>query len=825
MKRPISVQKHQIKMVLLMFCVLHQFCHAQTYNYDLSGRLTRAVYPNGRQVSYSYDAAGNILSVSANGLGVDTNRPVAAVVTPAAGGTVVSNNITLAGTAKDNAGVAAVYLSVNNSDWTQATTANGWSNWTAQASLVPGTNVVAAYSVDGSGNISPTNQIRFFYAVSAVLELGISGRGTVSPNYSNAVLQIGRSYSISAIGGTGFGFTNWTGTVDGIVAINTNKAALNFVMQSNLALSATFVDVMKPTLNITNIPPTGKVSNELFTIKGRAGDNVGVASVLYNVINTGWTPADSGNNFTNWSGDVDLTPGPNVIVVTAADAAGNSLTITSRVTYVLSAPLLVQTNLPGWGMIVPGYNNALLQISNKYMMTATAKPGFAFTNWTDCDGNVITNKPALNFVMASNLCFRANFMDTQKPTAVIVSPAATTIPAGEFFSATGKATDNVAVAGVWCQLNSGVWFQPNTGNGWSNWNVTLDLVPGTNRFSAYAVDISGNVSPTNVVKFIYSTALANLNGLAAVVSLDNIPADTGVVYIGFAPGTFGVAFGATTFSQVAVDDTADSAVGKYTYTRQSPTNGQLRLTYTAPPSMTNSGTEIIRLDFSTPHDARLTNVFLGYGGGIVFTSTPTLVPSSLQNLTVVFADQGGTGGSTRFTNGQALNMDLSAQTIYAKRSYTYAVYSPIGALIRQTGSNFVAYSMVTMLDTNFGIITTAGNDTSADTGVFGVASQQPGGNAPISLVNRNPVVIPDLNSFRLMFPDAVNFTQTDTFDETTVLGAGTYNYNQVDTNTGSLDLNFTSPEVTNTSAVLRFVSPNFATFTNADGTLGAAVWK
>ena len=65
--------------------------------------------------------------------------------------------------------------------------------------------------MDTSGNISTTNSVSFQYVVSAPLQVQMTGLGTVSPNYSNAVLALGQSYSMTAKPGTGFMFTNWAG--------------------------------------------------------------------------------------------------------------------------------------------------------------------------------------------------------------------------------------------------------------------------------------------------------------------------------------------------------------------------------------------------------------------------------------------------------------------------------------------------------------------------------------------------------------------------------------------------------------------------------------
>ena len=68
-----------------------------------------------------------------------------------------------------------------------------------------------------------------------------TGNGNVSPNYSNALLEIGHPYTITAIPSKGFVFSNWVGTVLGNGVFLSNTPRLSFMMQSNLVLQANFV--------------------------------------------------------------------------------------------------------------------------------------------------------------------------------------------------------------------------------------------------------------------------------------------------------------------------------------------------------------------------------------------------------------------------------------------------------------------------------------------------------------------------------------------------------------------------------------------------------
>ena len=86
------------------------------------------------------------------------------------------------------------------------------------------------------------SSLSFQFVVTNQLGVRANGLGTISPNYSNAWLEIGRNYSITSTPASGFKFTNWlisTNWLGGL--ISTNKA-VQFMMASNLTLQVTFVD-------------------------------------------------------------------------------------------------------------------------------------------------------------------------------------------------------------------------------------------------------------------------------------------------------------------------------------------------------------------------------------------------------------------------------------------------------------------------------------------------------------------------------------------------------------------------------------------------------
>jgi uncharacterized glyoxalase superfamily protein PhnB len=404
--------------------------------------------------------------------------------------------------------VGTVYYALNGSGWAAATTANGWTNWTASLTLTPGTNTVQAYAVDTSGNFSPTNTVRFVYLVLKPLTVQIVGRGTVNSNYNGALLAINKNYKMTASAAAGFAFTNWTGSA------TTTNATLQFTMQTDLAFTAHFVDIQKPTVSIVTPTANQRWTNGMFAMTGKAGDNVAVGTVYYALNGSGWAAATTANGWTNWTASLTLTPGTNTVQAYAVDTSGNySPTNTVRFVYLVLKPLTVQ--IVGRGTVNSNYNGALLAINKNYKMTASAAAGFAFTNWT---GSATTTNATLQFTMQTDLAFTAHFVDIQKPTVSIVTPTANQRWTNGMFAMTGKAGDNVAVGTVYYALNGSGWAAATTANGWTNWTASLTLTPGTNTAQAYAVDTSGNTSPISrrTVNFVTSpTASRTVNFIAS----------------------------------------------------------------------------------------------------------------------------------------------------------------------------------------------------------------------------------------------------------------------------------------------------------------------
>jgi hypothetical protein len=162
----------------------------------------------------------------------DVQKPTIRISAPANGARLSNSVAMVRGTATDNARVAAVWYQLDAGVWQQA---SGTTNWTAEPILSAGSNMFQVYAVDAAGNRSLTNRLSLNYVVTSRLALQTNGVGTIRCKFTGNVLEVGRSYSVTAIPGSGQVFSNWTG------GVTSSSAALNFVMQSNMILQANFI--------------------------------------------------------------------------------------------------------------------------------------------------------------------------------------------------------------------------------------------------------------------------------------------------------------------------------------------------------------------------------------------------------------------------------------------------------------------------------------------------------------------------------------------------------------------------------------------------------
>jgi len=172
----------------------------------------------------------------------DTNAPAVLFASPKDGFISTNNTVAVTGTASDNVAVASVQVAVGTN---APQTAVGTVKWTNVVTLVPGTNLITAQSVDEAGNPSVPSKLHIIYQVKSQLTVKTSGTGTTASTSGAtnlAFLVIGQSYNIVAAPGHNYLFTNWTsGSGAGLLTNHPGGTNLTFTMSTNLVLQANFV--------------------------------------------------------------------------------------------------------------------------------------------------------------------------------------------------------------------------------------------------------------------------------------------------------------------------------------------------------------------------------------------------------------------------------------------------------------------------------------------------------------------------------------------------------------------------------------------------------
>jgi len=175
-----------------------------------------------------------------------------------------------------------------------------------------------------------------------------------------------------------------------------------------VTIVVTRAETIAPRIRLTSGPANGaRLFTPLVSLEGIASDNAGLDRVEVQV-NGGGAQLASGS--TNWSAQLTLTPGPNVVRVHAVDLAGNvSPDLTRTFSYVVTSLLTVETN--GWGRVSPNLDGRLLEIGRAYTVRAVPGPGQLFAGWEG-----MPSQPAvLTFLMETNLSLVANFVPTPFP--------------------------------------------------------------------------------------------------------------------------------------------------------------------------------------------------------------------------------------------------------------------------------------------------------------------------------------------------------------------------------------------------------------------------
>ena len=280
--------------------------------------------------------------------------------------------------------------------------APGDSIWTTQRDL---NNPYAAWS--GTSFSSPI--------VAAVAGLVLAG----APSLSNSQLIEVLKQTSDDLGDPGYdpvfayGRVNAFRAVSAVTSISPSSSTTTNLAPSpppqDLPPTPPPSDVVPPSIMIRTSPPNGaRLYSPAVTLAGTANDNLGLDHVE---IQLNDQPSQKAEGTTNWSAQLTLRPGYNLVRAWSVDLAGNgSLAQVRAFTYVLTTPLIVQTN--GWGGFAPNLNGQFLEIGRTYHLHAVPGPGQVFAGWT---GAIASPAATLTFQMQSNLALTANFVPNPFP--------------------------------------------------------------------------------------------------------------------------------------------------------------------------------------------------------------------------------------------------------------------------------------------------------------------------------------------------------------------------------------------------------------------------
>ncbi len=530
---------------------------------DIQGSLTNALVINpvlpGDVGSYllvisniwgAVTSSVTVLTVDTPHIAISSPLPNARTNSPVFAGTATNAPVTnnYAGNTQLTNVIFSITNLLNGSNITGVaavtTGSGGASNWSFTAIPFPGSNILSVQSVDVSGNISPIVSRSFFYEVPAPLTIITTGSGSGTFTFTNGeMLDLGSTYSITATPRSST-FNNWT-----IGAIISSDPTVQFLMQSNLVLTANFMARQTPAVLISSPKARARTSASVFegtatsapVLPGVNPSNVILTGVVYWLTNiptasvmSGTATLTSGTTTSNWSIAVTPSPGNNILAVQSQDISGGLSRIAST-EFFYEAPSLFTLQKAGSGNgtftakaqvagDVPPTNGAMLNLTESYTITAKPDPFSVFSQWQTSSGQ--SSAPTLAFVMAPGFEATATFA-ARTPVVTISSPAANLRTASPVFN--GTASSHLGIASVDYSLANTLSGATASGSATltaasgtiSNWSITVVPLPGTNILTVTSQDSAGDSSAT-----------------ASRVFFFKVPAQVQILQAGTGSGTF-----------------------------------------------------------------------------------------------------------------------------------------------------------------------------------------------------------------------------------------------------------------------------------------------
>jgi Glucodextranase, domain B/Bacterial Ig-like domain len=447
------------------------------------------------------DLAGNLAQASWS-FTTDVTPPALLITSPASA-TVGTATPTLAVSYSDvTSGVdlTSFHILLDGADLTATCQVAAVAATCTPAPLAAGPHTLAASLRDRAGN-----QASASLAFTVVLPPTVTITSPADGSYSrNATIQVtgevtGSVSSLTVNGvpaslSQGGGFTATATLTEGfnqILALATDAAG-----DQGTAAIGVILDTTPPTLTVA-APAAGMITNQAqIAVTGIATDDNGVAALTV----AGQPVALAGEA---WSSTVDLAEGPNSIVVTATDVAGNAVTVTVGVTR-FSVPAVAITSpsdlsyVAGTTVTVGGTISDGASVSVNGVTATASGTSFTAAGVPLVEGGNTLTATATDARGRVGIASINVVRDLTPPHLAIYTPAPGAVIGDASVTVSGLVNDIVAGTVNAGDVRVTVNGVPAAVANRSFLAAGVPLQPGANLLTAVAVDASGNQGQASV---------------------------------------------------------------------------------------------------------------------------------------------------------------------------------------------------------------------------------------------------------------------------------------------------------------------------------------
>ncbi len=516
--------------------------------------------PNDSTFIYSYDlaaSAGDSLEAiaecnqggSQSGLLTvtepDTVSPTITIDEPQEGHDSNEGQIYVNGSADDDVALSSVEVRLNGGQWANAA---GKESWTIQLTLAEGNNTIIAKATDTSGNtVEAIVNVTYHEPVDIVSpNVTITDPSEGQVLYTDTITVTGTASDDVSIGNVELNVNGgpWS-PVDGMeswsIEVQLSEGDNAIYARATDSSGNTALDAVNVTYNSSgppdNVPPSitilshgeGEVLNtSMITVTGNASDDRELDQVLVRVNDGPWQNT-AGNE--NWSAEVMLAEGPNVIRARAADSSGNTATDSVNLTYESpdTAPPVVTIDHPaedqefdtsgitvrGTASDESGIGSIEIGLQGGEWSSALGKQTWSGdVNLTDGNNTIRvrgTDVLGNRIVRTVNVSYLPP--DVVSPLVAIIAPVNGSRVKTSSITVKGTASDEGELQHISVGVNGEPWFDAE---GTDNWSAVVNLTEGANRIEVRATDAAGNEATASI------TVIYEVDAGGAAYVLDGI---------------------------------------------------------------------------------------------------------------------------------------------------------------------------------------------------------------------------------------------------------------------------------------------------------------